>query len=218
MPSSGVVDPSQPTRRRDLPPLFFFGTLLVISGLAVYFVGILFSVVRLILHLGEPFRTWNAAIVWYSGIPSTVGLGLVGLDLALLLPAKRRHSLSKALEPVGDGKVVVALTAYNDEESIGQAVVDFRVQQGHQALQTFPAGELIRCAYVCECAAPQMFHLKQLPDEKIAVVHECRELSRVFPQLLHDSRAVHNVGMVDVGKQLFKVISAKSHIALAENN
>ena len=126
MPSSGVVDTSQPTRRRDLLPLFFFGTLLVISGLAVYFVGILFSVVRLILHLGEPFRTWNAAIVWYSGIPSTVGLGLVGLDLALLLPAKRRHSLSKALEPVGHGKVVVALTAYNDEESIGQAVVDFR--------------------------------------------------------------------------------------------
>src|SRR6266699_2383024 len=69
MPSSGVVDPSQPTRRRDLPPLFFFGTLLVISGLALYFVGILFSVVRLILHLGEPFRTWNAAIVYFRSHP-----------------------------------------------------------------------------------------------------------------------------------------------------
>lgn len=77
-------------------------------------------------NLEEPFRAWNAAIVWYSGIPFTFGLLLAGLDLALLLPAKRRHSRRNELVPVDDRRVVVALTAYNDEKSIGEAVLDFR--------------------------------------------------------------------------------------------
>jgi len=95
-------------------------------GVGLYFFGILFSVFRLILGLAEPFRSWNMAILWYSGVPSTMGLGLAALDLALLLPAKRRNSRRKVLDPVTDRRVVVALTAYNDEASIGQAVADFR--------------------------------------------------------------------------------------------
>jgi glycosyltransferase involved in cell wall biosynthesis len=55
----------------------------------------------------------------------TIGLGLVGLDLALLLPAKRRESLRRPPAPVAPQRVVVALTAYNDEASIGGAVRDF---------------------------------------------------------------------------------------------
>jgi Glycosyl transferase family 2 len=123
---SRSVDDSAATRRRTLPPFFFFGTLLILFGLTLYFVGIVFSVFRLILHLGEPFRTWNAALVWYSGIPSTLGLALAALDLALLFPAKRKESRRRALEPIVGRQVVVALTAYNDEPSIGQAVLDFR--------------------------------------------------------------------------------------------
>jgi glycosyltransferase involved in cell wall biosynthesis len=95
-------------------------------GVGLYFFGILFSVFRLFLGLGEPFRSWNMAILWYSGIPSTLGIGLAALDIALLLPAKRRNSRGRVLNPVADRRVVVALTAYNDEESIGQAVADFR--------------------------------------------------------------------------------------------
>jgi hypothetical protein len=113
------------TRERYLLPLFFLGTLLALSGLGIYFFGILFSVFRLLLHLSEPFRAWNEAIIWYSGIPFTLGIGLAALDLALLLPSKRKYSLRKVLEPVFDRKVVVALTAYNDEQSIGLAVTDF---------------------------------------------------------------------------------------------
>jgi hypothetical protein len=113
-------------RARSLPPLFFLGVLLGLAGLAVYFFGIVFSIVRLLFNLGEPFRTWNEAMVWYSGIPSTAGIALAAADLALLLPRKRRRSLRRPLEPVTDRHVVVALTAYNDEESIGQAVADFR--------------------------------------------------------------------------------------------
>lgn len=107
-------------------PLFLIGTLLVVCGLAMYFSGVAFSVVRLALHLGERFRTWNEAIVWYSGIPSTAGLALAAMDLALLFPGKRRRSRRERLAPVQDHSVVVALTAYNDEESIAQAVQDFR--------------------------------------------------------------------------------------------
>ena len=110
---------------RSPPPLFFFGTLLGLLGIALYCVGIGVSVLRLILHLAEPFQRWNVSLVWYSGVPSTLGLILVALDLAFGFPAKRRQSLRTSLLPVVDRHVVVALTAYNDERSIGQAVADF---------------------------------------------------------------------------------------------
>ena len=112
-------------RHRNLP-LFFYGTLLWMFGFAVYFGGILFSVVRLLLNLGEPFRAWNEALVWYSGIPCTLGLLLTSADLALLLPLKRKQGRRELLQPVHDRQVVVALTAYNDETSIADAVADFR--------------------------------------------------------------------------------------------
>jgi len=112
--------------RRFHPPLFFVGTLFGTLGLSLYLFGIVFSVFRLLLNLGEPFRSWNDAIVWYSGFPSTLGIGLAALDLALLLPAKRRASHCRPVEPITDRRVTVVLTAYNDEESIGEAVHDFR--------------------------------------------------------------------------------------------
>lgn len=42
------------------------------------------------------------------------------------VPAKRRRSRLDTLEVITDRHVVVALTAYNDEESIADAVVDCR--------------------------------------------------------------------------------------------
>src|SRR5262245_57223003 len=67
-------------------PLFFLGALLCLAGFAIYLSGILFSVVRLTLSLGDPFRVWNERIIWYSGVPCTLGLALSALDLAFLLP------------------------------------------------------------------------------------------------------------------------------------
>ncbi len=98
---------------------------MIVFGLGVYFFGIVFSMFRLIFQLGEPFYTWNTMILWYSGLPTTLGVCLAGLDLALLFPAKRRESRRRILAPVLDRHVVVALTAYNDEKSIGLAVADF---------------------------------------------------------------------------------------------
>jgi Glycosyl transferase family 2 len=111
-------------RFRDFP-LTLLGTLFVLSGLAVYFLGIGFSLVRLLLNLGEPFRAWHEAAIWYSGLPSTVGLFLMACDFALLFPGKRRRGRARPLPPVTSRRVVVALTAYNDEASIGDAVKDF---------------------------------------------------------------------------------------------
>ena len=109
-------------------PLLFFGSLLLLLGLTLYFGGIVFSLVRLILRLGQPFQAWNEAIIWYSGVPSTLGLVLAALDVLFLLPGKRRRSHGERLQPVSNRQVVVALTAYNDEKSIGEAVTDFRNQ------------------------------------------------------------------------------------------
>jgi cellulose synthase/poly-beta-1,6-N-acetylglucosamine synthase-like glycosyltransferase len=107
-------------------PFFLFGALFMILGITMYFLGELVSIIRLTLRLGEPLRSWNQALVWYSGMPFTLGLLLAAADLALFLPSKRRRSLSHNLEPILDRNVVVALTAYNDEASIADAVADFR--------------------------------------------------------------------------------------------
>ena len=112
--------------RLELPPFFFAGVLLLMLGGATYLGGIGFSFIRLVFRLGEPYRSWNEDIIWYSGFPTTVGILLVALDLALFLPTKRRQSRRRQLGPVASRRVTVALTAYNDESSIAQSVDDFR--------------------------------------------------------------------------------------------
>jgi hypothetical protein len=107
-------------------PFCLYGILFLLLGLAMYSFGEFVSIIRLLLRLGEPFRSWNQAIVWYSGMPFALGLLLAAADLVLFLPSKRRSSLSRALVPIADRHVVVALTAYNDESSIADAVADFR--------------------------------------------------------------------------------------------
>lgn len=107
-------------------PLLLAGTLLICVGLAIYFLGIVFSVIRLGLHLGPSARVWNEAIIWSSGVPSTFGLLLVVCDLAFLLPEKRMRGRANEMPAVSDRRLTVALTAYNDELSIGGAVEDFR--------------------------------------------------------------------------------------------
>ena len=109
-----------------LPPLFFFGTLLGLAGLAVYAAGIVLALLRATLGFGDTVRSWNEAIVWFSGVLCSLGALLIALDLVLLLPAKRKQSRRKVFDTVLDRTVVVALTAYNDEQSIADAVTDFR--------------------------------------------------------------------------------------------
>jgi hypothetical protein len=65
-----------------------------------------------------PISEW---IVWYSGVPVTLGVGL-----ALLAPllSHKRPGEPVRFDPLVDREVTVALTAYNDEASLGDAVRD----------------------------------------------------------------------------------------------
>ena len=123
----GSESPPLPAQRAVWSVAFsFIGVLLCITGFATYFAGILFAVLRLVLTLKQPLRAWNEAAVWYSGVPVTIGLGLLALDLTLMLPEKRRRLRRSVLEPTGDRRVVAVLTAYNDDLSIAEAVADFQ--------------------------------------------------------------------------------------------
>ncbi len=105
--------------------LLYWGVMLIIAGLSAYFLGIALSVVRLVFGLDDPWRAWNELLVWYSGVPTTIGLGLIVIDLLIVLPFKRAGR--RQADPIGPpvSRLTVVLTAYNDEQSIGSAVRDF---------------------------------------------------------------------------------------------
>ena len=105
-------------------PLLFYGVLFVCFGMAMYLFGVLMSLPRYLLGLHDlmPLNEW---IVWYSGVPIMVGILLTVADLLLLFQFKRRMS-DVRVDPIDSRYVTVALTAYNDEASIGMAVKDFR--------------------------------------------------------------------------------------------
>lgn len=108
--------------------LLFWGVILICLGFAVYLLGIVFSVFRLLLALGPAAARWNERLIWYSGIPVTVGVALCAVDLVVMFSRKRKSP--RWIQGTEGGqlgrRVTVVLTAYNDEESIGEAVADFR--------------------------------------------------------------------------------------------
>lgn len=105
-------------------PFFYWGLLLVLAGFSVY----LFAVVLAVVLIGLPetisFRRWDQWLVWYSGVPTLLGLLFVCVDLGFMLPRKRRGN-RQVPPPPPDASLTVALTAYNGEQSIGEAVRDF---------------------------------------------------------------------------------------------
>ena len=110
-------------------PFLLWGVLLVILGFVLYLLGNLLSILRLLFQLGPIFHEWNQQVIWYSGIPTTLGVLLCGIDLIFMLGRKRRSP--RWVEGVESGAtmdshVTVVLTAYNDEDGIGAAVRDFR--------------------------------------------------------------------------------------------
>jgi len=94
-----------------------YGVLLVCAGMAAYLAGVLFGILR--------FRVTAEQILWYSGIPVVLGFALILFDLFVLLPWKRRQD-DVIFRPPVNMDITVALTAYNDESSIGLAVNDFK--------------------------------------------------------------------------------------------
>ena len=129
------VSPISVTGEKWHPPFFLWGLVLVLAGGALYLTGVVFSVLRITLQLGPAAQVFNEWLIWYSGMPVTLGIGLCIADLLLMFPKKRR--IRRWVEgweggDPADPRVTVVLTAYNDEDSIASAVSDF---SKHPAVQ-----------------------------------------------------------------------------------
>jgi len=100
------------------------GLLFCTAGLVMYLCGVLLALPRALFGLTSllPLNEW---IVWYSGVPLVIGIALSAADLFLLLSQKRSPAQGVRHDPASP-RLVVALTAYNDEASIAAAVADFR--------------------------------------------------------------------------------------------
>ena len=66
-----------------------------------------------------------AKLLWVSGFPTTIGIILIAIDLALLLPLKRRGVHRPSDAATDSSLITIALTAYDDELSIALAVREF---------------------------------------------------------------------------------------------
>ena len=109
---------------RPHPPLLLYGVLIFCFGIAMYLFGVLLVFPRYMLGLNallEPVSEWA---VWYSGVPIVAGLALALVDLLLFLDRKKPN-VALTYRPLDNRFVTVALTAYNDEDSIAEAVRDF---------------------------------------------------------------------------------------------
>lgn len=111
--------------RRPLARLALPGVILILLGQCLYGFGVLLSLLRVPLLIGHRVQDVVGPIIWWSGLPTSIGVVLIALEMAWLLPQKRRHE--RRIEPAEPNPacVTVALMAYNDEESIGPAVADF---------------------------------------------------------------------------------------------
>lgn len=106
--------------------LLLYGMLLVGIGLTLYLCGVMLAIPRYLLGNPAGLQAFNEWLVWYSGAPIALGLVLGAVDLFLLLDRKRSQRIDVRLDPVEASRVVVALTAYDDEASIADAVRDFQ--------------------------------------------------------------------------------------------
>jgi glycosyltransferase involved in cell wall biosynthesis len=106
--------------------LLMYGMLLACLALAMYLFGVLLALPRNLLGGGARFLAFNEWIVWYSGVPLVLGLCLAFLDLFVLFGRKRSSRLEVRHDLIGNSRLIVALTAYDDEASIGDTVQDFR--------------------------------------------------------------------------------------------
>ena len=104
---------------------FYWGMWALMIGLSLYFGAILLSIVRLLLLHRNLFVDLIARLLWTSGFPTTIGIILIAIDLGIYLPLKRRGARDLRPHLAEASFITVALTAYNDELSIGAAVRDF---------------------------------------------------------------------------------------------
>ena len=103
-----------------------YGLLLACLGLAMYVFGVLLGVPRLLIGNPRWLLHFNEWLVWYSGMPLVLGLALGLFDLFVLLRHKRTLRTGVRHDDLANKRLVVALTAYDDEASVAEAVADFK--------------------------------------------------------------------------------------------
>ncbi len=106
-------------------PFYYWGVWCVCIGLGLYFLAILTSILRLVTLRPELLIVEIERLLWFSGLPTSLGLVMMSIDLGLMLPRKRRLGRVPLSPLSGPPLVTVALTAYNDEASIFAATKDF---------------------------------------------------------------------------------------------
>ncbi|HEX3996807.1 MAG TPA: hypothetical protein VHX39_37030, partial [Acetobacteraceae bacterium] len=112
------------TQRFIRVPFLLYGTLLFSVGIVIYLFGVVLVILRRLFGLNELLMPINEWIVWYSGMPTFFGAAMALFDILVLLRCKRQSG-GLRIEPISDRHVTVALTAYDDELSITDAVRDF---------------------------------------------------------------------------------------------
>ena len=122
MTTAGQADTFSPGRRHT--PILMYGVLAFCLGIAMYLAGVLLVFPRYLLGLRElldPVAEW---LVWYSGVPIVIGIAMALIDL-LYFHSRQKPDVPVRYTPVRQQRVTVALTAYNDEDSIAVSVRDF---------------------------------------------------------------------------------------------
>jgi hypothetical protein len=109
------------TRRRS--PLLLYGIFIVLTGLTVHLAATVALMLTFMTSDAAPASAWYALLVG-SGSLVLIGGVLGALDVLVLLPRKRMHDVM--INPPAVRFVTVVLTAFNDEQSVGLAVDDFR--------------------------------------------------------------------------------------------
>jgi len=120
---SSPLGPGAEWRHRG-PPLLFWAIPLFLIAFVAYWSAHILGALRYLVPMSGPLQRVDELLLWYSGIPAMLALAMALTDLFVLLPVKRRKSVVRNTPPPSPF-VTVALTAYNDEQSIGAAVEDF---------------------------------------------------------------------------------------------
>jgi len=122
MTIAGPASTFGPGRRHT--PILMYGVLAFCLGIAMYLAGVMLVFPRYLLGLREmldPVAEW---LVWYSGVPIVIGIAMALVDL-LYFHSRQKPDVPVRYTPVVRQRVTVALTAYNDEDSIAVSVRDF---------------------------------------------------------------------------------------------
>ncbi|MEM6415994.1 MAG: glycosyltransferase family 2 protein [Pseudomonadota bacterium] len=106
------------------PPWLMIGVYMIAVGAVMYIAGVILIVPRFVFGLEAMLRPVAENLVWYSGAPVFFGLALALSDILIFFERKRAPRVYRD-DPIDKEMVTVVLTAYNDEDSIGDAVRDF---------------------------------------------------------------------------------------------